>query len=112
MISIAEAYSKFPAGRYPADGPFNGERFRNEVLIPAIKKAAAQGERVVVLLDGVLGYSSSFLEEVFGGLVRSGEFSKDVIKQVLEIKADDVAYQPAKIDAEAYIEEELRRSQK
>ncbi len=112
ILSIAENYSQFPAGRYPADGPFNGERFRNDFLVPALKQAAQRGDRVVVLLDGVLAYSSSFLEEVFGGLVRTHVLPADSLKKALEIRANDVAYRSAKIDAENYLNEEIKRSQR
>lgn len=108
IISIARDYSKTPAGRYPSDGPFNGQRFRDAILIPALTQAGTTGDRVVVVLDGALGYSSSFLEEVFGGLVRSG-VNKDLIARCLEIRATDAAYRPAKVDAEKYLKEELGR---
>lgn len=68
MISIAKDYSDTPAGRYEADGPFSGERFRDELLAPALRAYSS----VTVDLDGALGYGSSFLEEAFGGLVRLG----------------------------------------
>lgn len=109
IISIAQDYSKTPAGRYPADGPFNGERFRDTILIPALRHAVETGDRIVVVLDGVLGYSSSFLEEVFGGLVRSRKVNKDVLTRNFEIRANDPAYRPAKLDADSYLKEELNR---
>jgi hypothetical protein len=68
MISIAKQYSRTPAGRYRSDGPRSAEQFREDILAPALSK----GQDVTVDLDGTLGYSFSFLEEVFGGLVRRG----------------------------------------
>lgn len=112
VISIAEDYSRFPAGRYSSDGPFSGERFRNEFLGPAIVAAQKDGGRVIVLLDDVWAYSSSFLEEAFGGLVREHKGSADQIKRILEIRASDLAYQPAKIDAERYIDEEIKQKRR
>lgn len=109
MISIAEKFSKFPAGRYKEDGPYSGARFRDEVLIPAVRSAVASDSKVVVLLDGVIGYSSSFLEEVFGGLARADVAAPETIRKIVEIRADDSAYKPAKEDAEHYFEDELRR---
>lgn len=67
MISILN-FSENPSGRYTTDGPNSGERFRNEVLVPALKT----GMGITVSLDGALGFGSSFLEEAFGGLVRLG----------------------------------------
>jgi hypothetical protein len=112
MLSIASSFSKFPAGRSKEDGPFNGARFRDEILIPALKSAAASGDKLVVELDGVVGYSSSFLEEVFGGVARANSLPPDVIKNALVIKATDVAYQPAKLDAESYLADAIRAAQK
>lgn len=69
MIKIASAFSEFPAGRYRADGPYSGQAFREDVLIPALKSSHGT---LHVSLDGTLGLGSSFLEEAFGGLVRAG----------------------------------------
>lgn len=66
--SIAKEFTRTPAGRYVSDGPFSGQRFREEVLLPALK----DGKQVAVSLDGAVGFGSSFLEEAFGGLVRAG----------------------------------------
>lgn len=68
MISILKNFSENPAGRYVTDGPNSGERFREELLLPALRSSS----KVVVDLDGALGFGSSFLEEAFGGLVRAG----------------------------------------
>jgi hypothetical protein len=109
LISIADQYSRFPAGRYPADGPYNGQRFRQEVLLPAVERAISNNDNVVVRLDGVIGYSSSFLEEVFGGIIRARPDLGHAIRKALRIQADDIAYKAAKIDAEKYLSEELSR---
>ena len=84
-ILIAKDFSDVPAGRYRSDGPFSGERFRDDVLIPALRR----DQTVEVWLDGVEGFGSSFLEEAFGGLVRKGEFPYDDLIQQLSIKAND-----------------------
>jgi hypothetical protein len=82
MISIARDYSETPGGRYVQDGPFSGERFRDELLAPALRDHS----RVEVDLDGALSLGSSFLEEAFGGLVRTG-FSADELHSRLTIRA-------------------------
>jgi len=80
-IKIATDYSETPLGRYPADGDFNGTRFRDDFLRPAL----GAGEVVVVDIDDVEGYGSSFLDEAFGGLVREGYFdAKDLEKRLKE----------------------------
>lgn len=66
-IEIAKDFSRYPAGRFRADGSATGEHFRDDLLIPAL-----QTGHVEVVLDGVAGLPSSFLEEAMGGLVRKG----------------------------------------
>jgi hypothetical protein len=68
IINIGRDFSRYPAGRQVKHGPFSGERFRNEFLIPYLQKNLD----VTVELDDTAGYGSSFLEEAFGGLLRSG----------------------------------------
>lgn len=90
IINIRKDFSRYPAGRYIADGPYNGEKFREDFLIPALFEAINKKEKVKVELDGVRGYNSSFLEEAFGGLMRSGKFSsiKD-LPEILEFASTD-----------------------
>lgn len=88
VISIAKEFSDCPAGRYRKDGPDSGERFRDELLYPALSK----GETVEVDLDGSLGYGSSFLEEAFGGLVRERGLSASELRQRLKIKSSISLY--------------------
>jgi hypothetical protein len=78
-IRLSEA-SPFPAGRTREDGPYSGEQFREDWLAPALKKG-----RVTVLLDHQAGLPVSFLEEGFGGLVRSG-FSEAALRELLVVE--------------------------
>jgi hypothetical protein len=70
-IDVARQFSRLLGGRYVADGPFSGEAFREELLKPAFQRAVAAGSSVTVNFDDVAGIPTSFLEEAFGGLVRS-----------------------------------------
>ena len=108
-LSIAEDFSRYPAGRTRRDGPNSGERFRDDFLVPAFSAALRDGTKLIVSLDGVYGYSSSFLEETFGGLVRLRRFPPEVIERNLLIEATSPIYASAKIDAEKYLSDELRR---
>ncbi|AHG64334.1 STAS-like domain-containing protein [Advenella mimigardefordensis] len=87
LISISKQYSRFPAGRYRKDGPYSGERFRDEILIPALR----DNQEVTVDLDNVMGFGSSFLEEAFGGLMRHG-VSYETIVDKLHIKSSVETY--------------------
>lgn len=97
MINIGKDYSRFPAGRYLDDGDSNGQRFRDDLLVPAL----TAGRKLSVLFDDALGYGSSFLEEAFGGLVRLG-FSECDLKDRIELVTDDDSL---KIEVRQYISE-------
>lgn len=88
LIAIAKDFSDVPAGRYYTDGDWTGQKFREEVLIPALEKADKENP-VTVDINGVEGYGSSFLEEAFGGLVREKEYTNDELKKILRIEAND-----------------------
>lgn len=90
QLSIAKNFSEFPAGREPEDGPFSGERFREELLAPLLTNT---DDVVEVDLDGTMGYGSSFLEEAFGGLVRKYRLSFPKLKERLRLHDTRVIYE-------------------
>jgi hypothetical protein len=84
MLNIAKDFSRYPAGRVTTDGPYSGQKFREEFLEPVIKA----GKKLTIELDGTRGYGSSFLEEAFGGLVRVG-YPSEKILSLLTFKTND-----------------------
>lgn len=84
VISIARQFSPTPAGRYLADGPFSGEKFRTDLLLPALQQG---DDTITVDLDGTSGYGAAFLDEAFGGLVRAGGFDPVLLHQRLTIQS-------------------------
>ena len=74
-IVIAEEFSRYPAGRFSDDGPFNGTTFRQEHLVPALQNS----DKVEVIFDGVAGFGYSFLEEAFGGLIQKEGMDKSFL---------------------------------
>lgn len=98
-IIIADQFTPYPGGRYLEDGPGNGSKFRNDFLIPILDR----GETANIILDGAQGYPSSFLEEVFGGLVRLG-YLPDQIKSAFEIVANDPGFARYKSLIDEYID--------
>lgn len=68
VINIAKDFTRYPGGRFYSDGPYSGEEFRTELLLPVLES----GDECLIVFDGARGYGSSFLEEAFGGLVRAG----------------------------------------
>ena len=87
MIDIGHDFTRYPAGRFRTDGKFSGQRFREEWLAPALR----EGKRLVILLDGTLGYGSSFLEEAFGGLIRNEGFSRRIVLDNLQFVSSDTS---------------------
>lgn len=85
VIRVATDFYDAPAGRFPEDGDYHGERFRNQHLLPAL----SAGGEVFVDLDNTEGYGSSFLEEAFGGLVRLCGYSARDLHERLVLKSDE-----------------------
>lgn len=83
-IKLAD-WTRTPGGRFKADGPFSGEAFREDKLVPALEPEPGVGARVTVDLDGTLGNPASFMEEAFGGLVRVSGFSVERLMRQLTI---------------------------
>lgn len=98
-ISLARDFTKFPAGRYKDDGPYSGELFREQYLIPALKS----DETIAIDLDGARGYGSSFLEEAFGGLVRLGFPAERVLATISLVSKDSSLIK----EIQSYIKESL-----
>ena len=82
VIDVAQDFSPQPWGRYLSDdGDRSAEAFRKKFLVPALHK----GEPFLVDLSGSNRFSSSFLEEAFGGLVRTEGFSSSDL-DIMELK--------------------------
>lgn len=84
MFSIARQFSPHPGPRYRKQGRHSGEEFRQDVLLRLLPKC----DRLVVDLDGTSGFGSSFLDEAFGGLIRSEGMSKEEVRRRIVIKSD------------------------
>ena len=65
QINISKDFNKFPAGRFMADGPYSGERFRKEYLVPNLNSQ----DIVEIDLNGLGGVGSSFWDEAFACLI-------------------------------------------
>lgn len=76
LIDVARDFSRTPGGRYASQSESSGEEFRKTILEPALRA----GNDIVVDLDGAAGFTTSFLEEAFGGLVRV--FGPSIVRRV------------------------------
>jgi hypothetical protein len=74
-------------GRFEVHGPFNGARFRDEFLLPALRR----GEDVAVDFTGLRGKAPSFLDEAFGTLVEHGFSVKDLKEHLQILSGDDTS---------------------
>lgn len=95
-INVAKQFSILPGFRYIRFGPNSGEEFRLKFLVEPLR----QGMTVIVELDGVRGYGSSFLEEAFGGVVRELNLDIDDALRRLRVETKVRSWQ---LDVEEYI---------
>ena len=95
-INIAREYTDKPGARYESQGAYSGEKFRDTILYPKFIESIESGETLIVNLDGGYGYGSSFLEEVFGGLVRrlkrENNSNYEKVKNIEIISNDNVSW--------------------
>ena len=87
LIRVAD-YTRFPGGRFSADGEGNAEDFRTSYLVPPLK----ENQHILVNLDGVNGYPVSFIDAAFGGLVRDEGFESKFVLEHLELQALEPGY--------------------
>lgn len=85
---IADQFSRTPSARVESEGKFPGEQLR-EIITPLLKECISKNEEFCIDLDGTAGYGTSFLEEVFGGLVRIENIAYSDLKAWLKIKSDE-----------------------
>lgn len=98
-IVIASDFTDSPGARFRSDGPNSGEEFREVHLEPHFAKGQQPPDKLVVILDGVFGYATSFLEEAFGGLAR--KIGSDLCAKTIKIVSlEDPALVP---EIESYI---------
>jgi|JI9StandDraft_1071089.scaffolds.fasta_scaffold237148_2 hypothetical protein len=87
MLGVATDYTDTPGPRYRWQGKYSGEDFLELLLRPKFLDAESKNIILVVDLDGVEGYGSSFLEESFGGLTRA--FGSERVQKTLKISSED-----------------------
>lgn len=68
-----------PKFRFRKEYKFCGEAFRDDILVPALKKY----DNVHVDLTGYNRYGPSFIDEAFANIVRNGIFNADYLNKHL-----------------------------
>lgn len=91
IVKISD-FSKFPGSRYRDEGrkAHSGQEFREDILEPRFKEALNLGKKILIDLDGTIGYGTSWLEEVFGGLART--FGSTKVLSILDFKSEEEEY--------------------
>lgn len=85
IISIAKQFSEFPTGRFYSDTDVSGQAFREKFLVPRLKA----GDSLLIDLDDVEGFGSSFLDEAFGGLIRLEGFRLNELNKNIKFKSEE-----------------------
>jgi hypothetical protein len=96
-LLISTEFSRTPGPRKRVEGEFSGEEFLEILLEPRYRTATESGIKLLVNLDGAVGYPTSFLEEAFGGLAR--KFPRAQVEKTLEFVCND----------EPYLEDQIRK---
>ncbi len=87
--SIAKQFGMHPGPRYRTQGPKSGEALRVK-LVRLLREHPS--DKIHVDLDGTSGFGSSFLDEAFGGLVRSEGFDATIIDRFVFKSTVDPSY--------------------
>jgi hypothetical protein len=82
-IKFAAAFTDCPGGRSRSKGDYSGEQFREDILEPALFRF----DHVILDLNGVISFPSSFVDEAFGRL--TFERGSQAVKSRLTLKFDD-----------------------
>ncbi len=100
-------FSISPLMRHCSVSECSGEQYYHEHLNQAFKNAIDANEKLEVDLDGVEGYSPSFIDEIFGNLVY--DFSLKTVSSKLAIISVEEPDWIESIKKETYPQWEERR---
>jgi STAS-like domain of unknown function (DUF4325) len=99
-VNISTDFTKTPGFRTYSDGPHSGEEFYNTILKHKFKEALAANQKLKIVLDGVEGYTSSFLNESFRLL--SKDFGADISWNNLIIISEETPKYISKVKEAIY----------
>ena len=100
-------FSKNPGPRYINQGKSSGEDYYLRVLNKEFTDAYEKKYKLIVNLDGVDGYMSSFLDEAFGNLVY--DFGIDNVTELLSVVSNEEPEWIDMIENDTYVEWQKRR---
>lgn len=88
-FSIARQFSRHPGPRYRTQGADSGEALRARLVRLLTDNP---NSKILIDLDGTSGYGSSFLDEAFGGLIRSEGYERSIASRFEFISLIDPTY--------------------
>lgn len=90
-VAVRE-FSVTPGSRYRDEGTkaHSGQEFREDILESKFQEALKAKIKLIVDLDGTIGYGTSWLEEVFGGLAR--KYKKSDVLEIIEFISNEEPY--------------------
>ena len=91
MYKISD-YTIYPGPRYITEGLYSGEDFRKTHLSNLVKDVIQKKIKLVIDLDGTNGYSTGFLEEAFGGLIREDNIRAYPLLKSIDFKSEEEPY--------------------
>lgn len=84
VIKVAD-WSVTPGWRWITEvDNYSGQKYRSEVVYDKYKLAVSNGVKLIVDLEGVAGFTSSFLSEAFGGLISRDNEDKSTVLKTIE----------------------------
>ncbi|KIC89142.1 hypothetical protein HY58_18485 [Flavihumibacter sp. ZG627] len=84
---MSDDFGDTPGARYKRDGKFSGEEFLEKLLEPKFIKAMNENYILLIDLDRVWGYPSSFVSGSFGKL--SISYGSDKVLKHIKFKSDE-----------------------
>ena len=110
FLSVKD-YTEDPGPRYKRQdlegANTSGEMFYIQKLNPAFVGCLQEGKELVLLLDGVSGYPSSFLDEAIGELVY--DFTLEKVKSILTFETTMFKRRAKQVCDETYPQWEEKR---
>jgi hypothetical protein len=106
-FSILEQFSEFTGLRHCNISENSGEEFYHKLLNSEFKTAFQNKEQLTIILDGVDGYASSFLDEALGNLVY--DFTLDNVKKYIKLISEQEPHWKDMIENQTYNQWESRR---
>lgn len=100
ILKLREEFGPVTGLRHYSISEKSGEEFYHTILNYAFKECYENHDFLTVDLDGVRGYSPSFIDEAFGNLVF--DFGLSNVKNILKVKSEDMIFWKNSIENETY----------